>query len=800
MLDRLHQDLRYAARQLLRSPGFSVVTILVLALGIGANTAVFSVVNAVLLRPLSVPNPDRLVQIWESNASGGRLRDTVSAHNFVDWQRQGESMAAMAVYRYKSLALTTLDGPERMDASLVSSDFFRVFQTKPQLGRTFSAEDDRAGSHSVVLSYRAWQRHFNSDPQIIGKTITLDGELFTIIGVMPAGFRFPAPGTDLWSTPAFDLNSSGRGSRFLFCAARIRSDATFGQSQAEMSAIAHRLEQQYPGTNHRSGVTLAPLQEELVGSFRRALFLLWGAVSLVLMIGCANVAHLLLARSASRQKELAIRTALGAGRWRLVRQLLTESTMLAVAGGLLGLAITPWGIHLLMASGGKIVPRSEGIHVDGQVVAFSTGACLLTALLFGLLPAFRASQGDVAAAVKGSASGPAAGGAYRLRSFLVISELALSVMLLIGAALLMKSLWQLWQVDPGFNAANVLGMRISVPESQYATSRERATLYLEMTDRIRALPGVDGAAATSGLPFGGSSSNTSFDIDGLPPVPGESRNSDYRTISSSYFNVMGIPLLKGHSFAEEDNRRETPRVAIINEELLRRYWRGANPVGRRLILHDLSFEIVGVVGNVSHGYLTAASPCEIYVSQYQGNTPPWTFLAIRSRMSPDALIPAVRSVVREVAPAEPIYDVRSMQERLSRSIAPQRFNALALAAFASFAMLLATIGIYGVVAFAVERRTHEIGIRMTVGAQPADVLYLVLSHGLMLGLLGVAIGVGGALALSRIIGSMLYGTAADDLLTYVLVSVTFLVITMFASYVPARRAALLDPLAALRQG
>ncbi|MGD0362452.1 MAG: ABC transporter permease, partial [Bryobacteraceae bacterium] len=359
MLDRLFQDLRYASRQLRNHPGFTIVTILVLALGIGANAVLFSVINAVLLRPLPFPDPARLVQIWESNVSRGRTAEVVSPYNFVDWQKQSTAISEMAVYEFASLALNTRAGPERMDAAFVSSRFFRVFRMAPQLGRTFSPEDDYPGSHSVIISYRAWQRHFNSDPRIAGKPITLDGEPFTIIGVMPAAFRFPALGTDLWGTPAFDLKSRSRGSHYLFCAGRIQPGVTLGQAQSEMSTIAHRLEQQYPDTNHGSGVMLVSLQEEMVGGFRRGLLLLWGAVTLVLLIGCANIAHLLLARAASRQKELAIRTALGAGRLRLVRQLLTESTMLAVAGGLLGLAISPWGIRLLMAGGGRIVPRTE---------------------------------------------------------------------------------------------------------------------------------------------------------------------------------------------------------------------------------------------------------------------------------------------------------------------------------------------------------------------------------------------------------------------------------------------------------
>ena len=506
MFDRLSNDLRYAFRQSRSNPGFTVVTILVLALGIGANAAVFSVINTVLLRPLPFPDPGQLVQIWESNPVRGEVQEPVSPWNFTDWQKQSTSLAQSAVYEHESLGLVTHGAPERMDAAFVSSGFFQVFRVAPQFGRTFSLEDDRPGSHSVVLSYKGWTSHFNSDPRIVGKAITLDSEPFTVIGVMPAAFRFPDLGTDLWATPAFDLKSSSRGGHYLFAVGRMRPRVTLGQAQAEMSAIAHRLERQYPDTNQGSAVTLVSLQEEMVGSVRRGLLLLWGAVTFVLLITCANVAHLLLARSAARRKEFAIRAALGAGSARLIQQLLTESGILSAAGGLLGLALSPFGIYLLMAAGGHghIVPRTEGIRVDENVIAFTTVASLLTAVLFGLLPAFRSSQTDVMTAMKQSGWETSLGGSYRLRNLLVVTELALSVMLLTGAGLLIKSFWQLQRVDPGFNPPNVLGIRVSVPASQYPGSPERAVLYQQMVDRIRAIPGVEDAAAINDLPFSGS--------------------------------------------------------------------------------------------------------------------------------------------------------------------------------------------------------------------------------------------------------------------------------------------------------
>jgi putative ABC transport system permease protein len=797
-VEQFIQDLRYALRQLRKSPTFTAVAILVLAFGLGANASLFTVINAVLLRPLPFPNPEGLVQIWEANPSRGELQNVISPYNFVDWQKQSGAMAEMAVYEFESFALITRTAPERMPGVLASSRFFDVFGIKPMLGRTFSLDDDRPESHSAVLSYGAWQRRFHADPDIVGKPVTLNGEPYTVIGVMPAGFQFPRADIELWSSPAYDLKTRNRRSHYLFGVGRIKRGVTPGQAQAEMTTIARRLEQQYPESNRGSTVNLVPLQEQMVGRFRAALLMLWGAVALVLLIGCANIAHLLLARSISRQREFAIRAALGAGRSRLIRQLLTESVILAAIGGLVGLILSTGGVRLLMAGGARFAPRIEGVHIDGQVFAFTSVGSLLTAIIFGLVPAFRASQIDLATSAKQSGWGTSSGGSYRLRSTLVVSELALSVMLLIGAGLLIKSLWRLESVDTGFAAEDVMAMRISLPESQYRTPIQRATQYQRMVARIDALPGVTGAAATNDLPFSGSRTSTAFDIEGIPTAPGESRDTDYRTVSSDYFRVMQVPIIKGRAFAEVDNHRETPGVAIINDALLHRYWPHTDPLGQRLILKDKPYEIVGVAGNVKHDNLAAASGPEIYVTQYQGNPPPWTFLAIRSQTPLPSLIPAVREAIREVAPVEPVYDLRTMQERVATSIAPQRFTTLVLAAFAVFALLLATIGVYGIIAFSVEQRRHEVGVRMALGARPGDVLQLVVRQGLLLGGVGIVLGVIGSLAVERILSSMLYGTRASDPGTFVVVSVIFVAITSLASYVPARRAALFDPMVALK--
>ena len=583
-IEQLFQDLQYAIRQLRKSPGFTTVAVLVLALGLGANASLFTVINAVLLRPLPYPNAGDLVQIWEANQSQGELQGVVSPWNFVDWQKQSATMAELAVYEYESFALITSTAPERMRGVLTSSGFFPVFGVKPLLGRTFSADDDRLGSHSVILSYGAWQRRFQGDSNIAGKPITLNGEAYTVIGVMPATFQFPGATIEIWSTPAYDLNKRNRRSHYLYAVGRIRKGVTLGRAQAEMTTIASRLEQQYPDSNRGRTINLVPLQEQMIGSYRPALLLLWGAVALVLLIGCANIAHLLLARSASRQREFAIRAAMGAGRSRLIRQLLTESAILAGAGGLLGLALSTAGIRLLIAGGARFAPLIEGVHIDGQVLAFTSAASLCTAIIFGLLPALHASRVDLAAAAKQSGWEASSGGSYRLRSVLVVSESALSVMLLIGAGLLIQSLWRLGSVALGFVPENVVAMRVSLPESRYDTA-QRASQYQRIVDRIAALPGVTGVAATNDLPFSGSRTGTSFDIEGVPAAPGESRPSDYRTVSSAYFQVMQIPILKGRAFTEADNRRETPGVVVINEALLHRYWPHADPLGQRLIVN-----------------------------------------------------------------------------------------------------------------------------------------------------------------------------------------------------------------------
>lgn len=799
-LERLWQDARYAFRLLARDRAFTAIVVIVLALGIGANAAIFSVVNTVLLRPLPYSDSDRLVQIWENKISQGTRQGPVSPYNFLDWEKQSRSFRNMAAYQYESFALTTRGAPERMPGLLVSGDFFKVFDATPLLGRTFRANEDRPGNQAVVLSYDAWHQRFNADPNIIGKAITLNEQPYSVIGVMPADFQFPTAGTEVWMTPAFDLKARSRGDHFLFAVGQLNAGVTLSQAQAEVATIAHRLEKQFPGTNRSSGVVLVSLQEQMVGGFKTGLLVLWSAVTLVLLIACANVAHLLLARSVSRQKEIAIRASLGAGRARVIRQLLTESMLLSLIAGMLGLAIGVAGIHLLSAGGLKAVPRTHGIHMDGAVFAFTVVISVLTGIIFGIVPAFNASKLNLAVSLKQTGWGTSLNeSSYRLRSVLVVSELALAVVLLIGSGLLIKSFWLLQNVDPGFRAQNRLTMRLGVPEAKYPGFLELAQLYQRVIDRVAALPGVESVGATNDLPFAGSRTGTSFYVEGRPPAHDEdSPVADYRTVSPDYLTTFAIPLIKGRTFTARDNQQEAP-VAIINQALAHKYWPHDNPIGRRLMgLGDRPVEIVGVIGDVKHDNLAAVDAPEIYVPQLQGHTPPWTFLVIHSHLPVQSLITAVRGAVRDVDPDDPLFSLQTMEERLSASIAPQQFNTLMLGVFAGFALVLAALGIYGVIAYAVTERTHEIGVRMALGAQRNDVLRLVVTQGLRLTVAGVMLGLAGALALSRVLSGMLYATRPTDPATFAIVTSVLLLVAIMASYVPARRATRVDPMVALR--
>jgi predicted permease len=799
-LESLIGDIRYALRMLRKNPGFTSVAVLTLALGIGANTAIFSVINAVLLTPLPLPDPDRLVQIWEKNPRIGLDQGVVSPYNFLDWQRQSRDFEAMAALQHEHFSLTGGTLPVGLSGRLVSADFFRVLGAHPILGRDFLPQEDQPGAgHVAIVSYSTWRNHLGGDAGIVGKKITLDGEPYTVIGVMPSSLQFSGFDSDIWTTPGFVLKTDeSRNSHYLFAYGRLKAGVTLAAARSEMDTIAGRLAQQYPDSNSHSGVLLVPIQEEIVGgNTQQALLVLWAAVGLVLLIACANVANLLLSRTIGRRREFAVRAALGAGRMRLITQLVTESVLLASAGGLLGLAVAHWAITTIVRT--AAIPRRYGIALDMHVLAFTAILSILTGIVFGLAPAFASSAVDLNSALKETIGiAEASAMRSRLRSGLVVGEIALSVVLLAGAGLLIKSLWLLGRVNPGFNPKGVLAARLSLPDSNYPNGPDRDATFKRVIERLASIPGVDSVGGVNDLPFSGSETSTSFDIEGIPPrSPDENRQADRRDISPGYFKSMGIPLLKGREFTDQDDAGSA-KVAMINTDFARMYWPDGDPLGQRIKYEDKDWEIVGVVGDVKLLDLSARDKPELYFPFAQSGSPGWMFFAIRSGVGPESLIPSVREAVRDVVPDEALYGVGMLEERIEASIAPRRLSALLLGVFAALALLLSAVGTYGVIAHSVAQRTRELGIRMALGAERADVLLMVARNGLRLACAGVALGVTAALVLTQFLASMLFSVRPADLLTFVSVSVLLVAVALVSSYIPARQATRVDPMVALR--
>jgi putative ABC transport system permease protein len=791
----LLQDVRYALRMMRRSPGFSLAAILTLALGMGANTVMFSVLSTVLLRPLPYPHPDRLVQIWETDSRRGDMHGPVSPYNFTDWHQQSRTFAQMATYDYTSVVLTGQKAPVRLSANFVTAGFFDVFQISPLRGRTFLLDEDKPGKDRVaVVSYGAWLRYFGSDPAILGKSIMLDDQAYSVVGVMPANFAFPGEGTEVWCLPGFDLKLHSRAHHGLFAVGRLNPGASLQQAQAEMSTIAEGLDKQY---GMFGGIRLVGLQDETVGNARRSLLVLWAAVFAVLLIACANVAGLLLSRAVSRQKEIAVRSALGGSRARLIRQFLTESVLLSVIGGVLGVLLALAAGRFVIASSGGAVPRLRDLHIDGWVLAFSAVACLITGLMFGLAPAVHALRVDLNASLKGgSSSSSQLSGRLRLRNLLVVAELALAMVLLISGALLTKTLWRLQHVDPGFQAENTLTFRFSVPQGKYSNS-QKADLYQRIADRLAALPGVDSVGATNDLPFSGSRSASSFDIEDRSPDPKLLLHADYRTVSPDYFHAMRMRQLQGRAFTPHDNQ-EAPLVAVVSDSFAKKFFSGESPLGHRVNSHDKFYEIVGVVADVKHEDLAAAGVPELYVPYLQAAPPSWTFFVVRSQIDDRTLAASVRNAVKEIAPAQPINRINTMSHVLSYWLTPHKFSSLLLGIFAGLALLLAAIGIYGVISYMVAQRTREIGIRMALGADRKNVLRLILRQGVGIAAIGLTSGTISALLATQALSSLLFGVNAKDPGIFLTVAALLALVVLLASYVPARRAAKVDPLVALR--
>ncbi len=826
-------DLRFAFRQLRRNPGFTTVVVLTLTLGIGATTAIFSVVDALLLRPLPYPDSDRLLWISEQSPQFPEL--DISYPDFVDWRRQQKVFEQIGVYNWATLNLMGEGTPLRLQAERMSASAFSALRVRPALGRLFREDEDKPGAAPVVvLSYGLWQSRFGGDPAILNRAISLDAKPYTVIGVMPARFNFPGylwRRIDVW-VPLGQCANEGtyhkRSDRpALLGVARLKPGLSLAQARAAMETIAARLRRQYPASNNNVGVHLEPLLESRVGPVARAaLWMLFGAVTLVLVIACSNVANLLLVRAAARRKEMALRAALGAGKWVIARQLLTESVVLALAGGLCGLCLAHWGLKVITAMiaavshSANLLPGE--IALSPSVLGFTAVVSVLAGILFGLAPAWQAGRANVGEFLKG-AGRFVTPGQGRLRRGLVVVEVALALPLLVGAGLLLRTFYGLRTLNPGFSAQRVLSFRVSLPQSRYSTGRKQTLFYQRLLGRLRGLPGVQSAAFGSQIPLGREGEwQTGFLIGGRPEPPaGQVPSMDLTAASPDYFSVLGIPLLKGRCFREEDNRdflrsrdlaglSEGQRWAaginkiIIGQEFARRYWPSQNPIGRRVILtwgpkpERPVLTVVGVVRRVKLHWLSERGGLvEAYIPALQAPNPERVVI-LKTRLAPATLSAAVREQVRALDAGLPIYDLQTVTELRNNSLAPQRLLLVLLGAFAGVGLALAAIGLYGLVAFAVAQRTREIGLRMALGAQRADILRLVLRQAGTLVVVGLVIGILGALALTRVLSSLLYNITPTDPATFAAVSLLLVAVGLLACYMPARRAAKIDPMEALR--
>ena len=805
LTDLLH-DLRYAVRMQLKNPAFTIIAIIALALGIGANTAIFSVVNTVLLRPLPYKDPERLVMVWEDSSRHGYPRDTPAAANFVDWRDQNQVFEGMAAIADTSFNLTGSGEPERLEGRRVSANLFPLLGVEPQIGRVFDAGEDQPGAHRVILlSYALWQRRFGGDPNIVGQSLTINGDSHVVVGVMPARFQFPTGDDEAWVPIAFTpQEATNRNRHYLQVVGRLKPGVSLEQAQTEMSTIATRLQQQYPQSNADLGATVQSLHEHLVGDIRPALMILLGAVGLVLLIACANVANLLLARAAVRQKEVAVRVALGARRGRLIRQFLTESVLLSTLGGIVGLVIAYVGLILLRAFIPENISQAREISLDFKVLGFTLLVSVLTGLIFGLAPAIQAARFNQIETLKEGGRDAATGGSGKwLRSVLVTAEVAISLVLLIGAGLLINSFLRLRSVDPGFRVDNLLTMKIVLPEPKYTDFERRSVFYENLVQRVQSLAGVRSAAVTTNLPLYRQGNSISVRIEGRPePQPGQELIAVTRIISPGYFDTMGIPLLGGRQISEQDTAT-TPNVAVISETMARRFWPGEDAVGKRLSAGTVQtpddwIQVIGVVKDVRQFELTMEPKPQMYLSYRQAGFFAPRDLVVKTDVDPGSMAATVRKAVWDIDKDQPVSNIRTMEEIFADSIARQRFSMLLLAIFAGVALVLAGVGIYGVMSYSVAQRTHEIGIRMALGAQTGAVLKLAVGYGMKLVVAGLVIGLIAAFLLTRVMATLLFGVTATDPTTFTLISLLLVCVAAVASYVPARRATKVDPIIALR--
>ena len=807
-MEALWHDLRYGARMLTKSPGFTAVAVIALALGIGANTAIFSVVNAALLRALPYRDADKLVIVWEKSRRNDQ--NVVNPANFMDWSEQNNVFSDMAGTFDRSAVLVGDGEPEEIPAQLATPNLFFLLGVEALLGRTFSDDDGKPDQpRVVVLSYGLWQRRFGGDPKIIGRTLNVNRAEAIVIGVMPAGFKWhihkgsmTTKTAELWSPWIITKDMRVRQGRFMTAVARIKPDVTFEQAKAEMNVIGARLEEQYNDFNANWGVNVVPLRTQFTGEFRAALLVLLGAVGFVLLIACANVANLLLSRAAARQKEIAVRTALGASRARIVRQLLTESVLLAAIGGVAGLLLALWGTDLLVSLSPRELADLQQVKISLPVLAFTLVVSLLTGITFGMAPAFEAIHVKLQESLKEGSKNIGGGSrSHRLRGAFVITEIALALVLLVGAGLLVRSFSRLQSVDPGFNARSVLTMRISLPTRRYDTDRKRIDFFRQAVEQIKALPGVEAAGATNYLPFAGPHSGTLVEIEGRPKLPpGQELGTGACVTDADYFGAMQIPLKRGRLFTEQE-ATEMKHVVVINEAFARKNFPGEDPLGKRVTIYmkddNVPTEIIGIVGDHKHMGLDSEIEPMSYWPHPEQAFPFMTFV-IRTQGDPASIAPAARNVIQTLDGEQPLADVRTMESLLADSVARARFNTLLLSVFAVVALILAAVGIYGVMSYAVTQRMHEIGIRMALGAQTYNVLALVVNQGMMLTVVGVGVGLAASFALTRIIASLLYGVSATDTLTFTLIPLVLASVALLACYIPARRATKVDPMIALR--
>jgi putative ABC transport system permease protein len=808
-------DFRYGLRILLRNPGFTLAAIAVLALGIGANTAIFSIVNAVLLRPLPYEDPSRIMQVWHvppAKSFPGMSFFSVSPANYLDWQSQNRSFEKMAAYGFRSFTVGGGERPAAIRGAAVAPDLFSILRVQPALGRTFSPEENRPGQGNVViLGNKLWRDHFASDLSIVGRNVTLNGQTYSVIGVMPPKFKFP-DWADLWVPLAWSNEQRAvRGNHNYRVVGRLKPDVNVQQAKADLSTISARLEQQYPEDDKGWGATVLPLREQMVGDVRPALLVLLGAVAFVLLIACANVANLVLAKTVARKKEIAIRTALGASRGAVLRQILVETLILSLAGGALGLFLARFGLTLIEKFLADRLPSSIEITLDAQVLAFTVFLALFAGILAGLLPAVWFTRTDVNEALKqGQSRGSSDSSGSKTRGLLVVSEVALSLVLLIGAGLMLRTLMQLSSVRPGFDPNNVLTAALPVPATKFSGPAAQISFCDQVLRELRAMPGVESAGLIDSLPLDGGGSHQPVAVEGQPVVPmADQPEVDVRVISPGYLHAMRIPLVRGRDLNDADVVGRPP-VVLISESLAKRFWPNENPIGKHVTLTffpDAVREVAGVVGDVKQDSLVQSRPVEmLYWPVSQITAPPsetWRSfglsLAVRTSADPTSVISAVTSAVHRVDPEMPVEQLVTMEGLISESLFPQRFNMLLLGAFAGLALVLAAVGIYSVLSYTVRRRVREIGIRMALGASHSDVLRMVVSDGMKPILLGIAIGLAAALALSRVVASLIFGVRATDPLTFAAVALLLVAVGLLATILPAYRATRVEPVRILRE-